>query len=140
MKNIIPVLAIIAVIGLFLGVIQPASAVTSEIDLIDADVNPLPSEINVYNGQFVHLGAYLKVDGDIKHWRWIHLYVYDPWGRQIVNVKSLTGLGWGGDIDYAVFEFNTRGSPGEDYRMHFIYWGSDDWPRADKEVIVHIVD
>ena len=144
LKKIIPILAILAVMGVFLGAIQPASAAsTTEVKAYTYDPHDPPgTELgavkNIKKGEDVSLAANLHVDGGNPQWfRWMHLYIYNSKGDQIYNEERNSGFG-----GVTMFWVDSRKWDAGDYKMCFTYWGSDDgdYPRADKEVKLHITN
>ena len=143
-KKIIPILALIAIMGVFMGAMHPISAVsTTEVkaytfDAYDPPGTELGAVKNIKKGEDVSLAATLHVDGGNPKWfRWLHLYIYNSNGEQIYNEERNSGSGFSGA---AIFFVDSRKWDVGDYKMCFTYQGNknDGYPRADKEVKLQI--
>lgn len=141
-KRIIPILAIVAIMGVFMGAMHPASAAsTTEVkaytyDPYDPPGTELGKELTIKKGEYLDIAATLHVDGGNPQWfRYIHYYVYNSNGDQIVNEERNSGFG-----GVARCWINSKNWDAGTYKLCITYWGSDDgdYPRADKNVIVHI--
>lgn len=75
-------------------------------------------------------------DGNPQWYRWIHFYLYDPQGKQIHNEEHSTAFG------SARFCRGIDDLKSGSYKLCIIYWGNedDDYPRADKEINIHITE
>lgn len=139
-KNKIYLLALIAILGTFIMSIPAVSATTTEIKAWDATP---PGHIGIGDDWTISrrsqpsVQASLYVDGDIVIFRWLHLYVYDPAGTQIINTENYIAF-----FGFTSFHLEALYSQGKgDYKVQIVYWGSDDgdWPRADKWINLHII-
>lgn len=137
LKKIMPILFLMAMIGIFMGAVQPASATTTEIKAYKLYPDQeLFNQVSIKKGQIWDLHATLHVNGGDPQWyRYIHLYIYDSHGNQVFNEQGCTWL-----FGISNFKINANDYPCGDYKMCFIYWGSPDgeWPRADKEMVLHV--
>jgi len=142
LKKIVPILAIMAMMGVFMGAVQPANATsTTEVKVYTYDpYDPPGTELGtvktIKKDEDVSLAATLHVDSGNPQWfRWMHLYIYNSKGEQIYNEERNTGFG-----GVSMFWVDSKNWDSGDYKMCFTYWGSDDgdYPRVDKEVKLHI--
>ena len=142
-KKIVPILAIMAMMGVFVVSMQPASAAHQTVlKAYNYDsYNPPGMEIGddwiIKKGESLDISATLHVDDGNPQWfRYIHFYVYNSKGDKIVNEKRTSGFG-----GVARCGINSKNWEPGTYRMSIIYYGNDrdGYPRADKEFIVHIV-
>jgi hypothetical protein len=143
LKKIVPILAVMAMMGVFVVSMQTASATHQTVlkaynyDPYDPPGMEIGNDWTIKKGEYLDISASLHVDGGNPQWfRYIHFYVYNARGDQIVNEERSSGFGgiarcW---IDSKKWEPGT-------YKMCIIYWGNDDdgYPRTDKEFNIHIV-
>jgi len=143
LKKIVTILAIMAMMGVFVVSMQPASAAHQTVlKAYNYDLNDLPgyelsNDWSISKGDVMDISATLHVDGGNPQWfRYIHFSVYNSKGDQIINEERSSGFGgvarcW---IDSKDWEPGT-------YKISMIYWGNDKdgYPRADKEIMVHII-
>ena len=143
LKKKIPLMALIAIIGMCFMVLQPASAAhTTEVkayqyDPYDPPGTELGTDWYIKKGDYIDVAATLHVDGGNPQWfRYIHFYVYDPTGNQIFNEERNSGFG-----GLARCWINSRDWNSGNYTLQVTYWGNDDdgYPRADKYIALHIV-
>ncbi|UTB32361.1 MAG: hypothetical protein NKF70_12860 [Methanobacterium sp. ERen5] len=141
--KIVPMLAVMAMMAVFVVSMQPASAAHQTVlkaynyDPYDPPGNELGKEMTIKKGDVLDISATLHVDGANPQWfRWIHYYVYDPKGNQIVNEERNSGFG-----GIARCWINSRDWETGTYKISLIYWGNeeDGYPSADKEVNLRIV-
>ena len=93
--------------------------------------------MTIKKGDFLDIAATLHVDGGNPQWfRYMNFYVYNSKGDQIVNEERNTGFGGVSrcGINSKKWDIGT-------YKICVTYLGSDDgdYPRADKEVTLHII-
>jgi hypothetical protein len=142
LKKIVPILAIMAMMCISLVAMQSASAAsTTEVkaytyDPYDPPGTEIGKEMTIKKGEYLDIAATLHVDGGNPQWfRYIHYYVYNSKGDQIVNEERNSGFG-----GVARCWINSKTWDKGTYKICVIYWGSDDgdYPRADKEIKLHI--
>jgi hypothetical protein len=143
LKKTIPILAIIAMMSVFMGAMHPASA-SSTTEVKAYIYNPhhppgteLGKEITIKRGQALDIAGTVHINGGKPKWyRYIHFNVYNPKGNQIVDEERIAG--YSGVVHYKI---NTKKWNTGTYKLCVIYWGSDngDYPRADKEITLHII-
>jgi len=138
LKKIVSILLVMAIVGVFMGSMQPASAVTTEIKVNSDNTT---TEISIPKGK-THmtneLHASLHVDGGNAQWyRYITLIIRNSEGKLVYRDDQCT---WA--FGQAVFGGYAAKLDVGDYTMKFIYWGSDDgeWPKAKKIVKLHIIE
>ena len=100
LKKIVPVLAIMAMMGVFVVSMQPASAAHQTVvkaynyDPYDPPGDEIGTNLNISKGEYLDLAATLHVDGGNPQWfRYIHFYVYNSKGDQIANEERNSGFG-----------------------------------------------
>jgi hypothetical protein len=142
LKKIIPLVVIIAMMGVFLGAIHPASAAsTTEVKAYNYDPYDPPGielnrDITIKNGESLDISATLHVNGGNPQWfRWLNFYIYNSKGEQIVNEERNTGFGGVARCYIKTKDWN----PGT-YKLSIVYPGNekDGYPRAEKNITVHI--
>ena len=143
LKKKIPIMALIAMMSIFMvGMPAVSAAHTTKVKGYTYNPNNPPgdelgADLFIKKGDATDLAATLHVDGGNPQWfRYIHFYVYNSNGDQIVNEERNSGFG-----GVARCWINSKGWEPGNYKISIIYWGNDDdgYPRADKEVILHIV-
>jgi len=143
LKRIMPILAIMAMMGVFLVAMQPASAASkTEIKVYTYDPNDTPGmeigkNLTITRGGDIDLTATLHVDNGSPQWfRYVNFYVYNPDGDQIVNEERNTAFG---GVSRCIINSKTwaRGK----YKVCVTYLGNehDGYPRADKEFTLTII-
>lgn len=141
-KRKVPVLALAMMCLFMIGAQAVSAAHTTEVkgygyDPYDPPGEELGTDWYIKKGEDIDVAATLHVDGGNPQWfRWMHFYVYNSKGDQIVNEERNTGFGgvsrcWINSKDWEI----------GNYKLCIIYWGNedDDYLRADKEVMIHIV-
>lgn len=143
LKKIVPILAIMAMMGVFVVAMQPASAAHQTIvkaytyDPYDPPGIEIRNVLQIKKGNPLDIASTLHVDGGNPQWfRYIHFYVYNSKGEQIVNEKRNSGFG-----GTARCWINSKNWDTGTYKLCLTYLGNDGdgYPRADKEITVHIV-
>ena len=142
LKRIAPILAIMAMMCVFVVSMQSASAANTELKVYNYDQYDPPGaelgkDLYIKKGQYLDIAASIHVDGGKPQWfRWVHYYVYNSNGYQIVNEERNSGFG-----GIARCCINSKEWEPGNYKLCVTYWGNnnDNYPRADKEVMVHIV-
>lgn len=143
LKKIGPILALIAVSGMFLMGMQTVSAAhTMDIkaysyDPYDPPGKEIGSDINISKGEYVDIAATLHVDGSNPQWfRYLNFRVYNSKGDQLVNEERNTGFGgtsrcW----------INSKKWDKGEYMIEVYYEGNkkDDYPSASKKFTLSIV-
>ena len=141
LRKIVPILAVMAMICIFFSMQSVSAAHQTEVKAYQYDPNDPPgdelgTDLFIKKGDALDIGATLHVDGGGPQWfRFIHMYIYNSKGNQIVNEDRSAGFG------VARFWINSKKWEPGNYRICLIYWGNkdDDYPRADKEILLHIV-
>jgi hypothetical protein len=137
LKKIIPILAIMAMIGIFLVAMQPANAATTGL-IVYHHGTFLGTEMSIKKGEKLDLIATLSVDGRaLQPLRYINLYIRNSKDILTHKDESFTGIG-----GYSYFNVDTSKWACGNYKMLFIYWGSHDgeWPIAKKIVKLQITE
>ena len=142
LKKVVSVLAIMAMMCMCVVSMQPASAHQTVLKAYHYDPNDPPgteiaNDLTIKKGEKLDISAALHVDGGSPKWfRYIHFYVYNSKGDQIVNEERNSLFG-----GTAWCRINSKEWESGDYTMSVIYWGNtdDDYPRADKDLTLHIV-
>jgi hypothetical protein len=143
LKKIVPVLAMMVMVGVFVVSMQPASAAhQTALKVYKHDPNfppgeELGSDLVINKGDALDISATLHVDGGNPQWfRYIHFYVHNSTGDQIVNEERNSGFGgvtrcW----------INSKKWEAGKYKISIIYWGNDEdgYPKAVKIVNLCIV-
>jgi hypothetical protein len=140
LKNIIPTLGILLMLGMFLVAVQPASAVSkTEIEVYKFDLyDPVEvfQELWIEKGKNLVLQASLHIDGGNPEWmKMLRLYVFNS-TDQLVNEERSTGLG-----GIATFNLNTKNWDAGTYTIGIVYLDNDSfgYPRAGHDIELHIV-
>ncbi len=143
MKKIVPILALIAISGVFLMGVQAVSAAhTTEVkaytyDAIYSPEGEIGSSMDLTKGYTFDIAATLHVDGGNQQWfRSITYNVYNSNGDQIVNEERSTGFG-----GIARCRINTKEWDYGNYLVKVSYLGNDkdEYPGAEKKFTLHIV-
>lgn len=143
LKRIMPILAIMAMMGVFLVAMQPASAASkTEIkiytyDQIDPPGMEIEKNLTMVRGGDMDISATLHVNNGNPQWfRWVNFNVYNDHGDQIVSEERNTAFG---GISRCLINSKTweRGK----YKVCVTYFGNehDGYPRADKEFTLTII-
>ncbi|ADZ09736.1 hypothetical protein Metbo_1504 [Methanobacterium lacus] len=140
LKRIVPILAIMAMMGVFLVAMQPASAASkSEIKVYQYDppgAEVVGKEISIYKGEYLDLAATLHIDDGNPQWfRWVNFYVYNSKGDQIVNEERNSGFG-----GIARCWINSKDWSKGTYNVSVVYQGNEDdgYSKAEKKVVLHV--
>lgn len=123
LQKIVPVLAIMAMMGVFVVSMQPACAAHQTVlkgyqyDPNDPPGTELGTDLYIKKGNYLDVAATLHVDGGNPQWfRWVHFYVYDPNGNQIVDEQRTTGFG------VARCWINSKDWKSGNYTISMIFW------------------
>jgi hypothetical protein len=142
-KRIMPILAIMALMGVFLVAMQPASAASkTEIKVYTYDPMDRPGmeigkNLTMVRGGDLDISATLHVnDGSPQWFRWVNFYVYNEQGDQIVSEERNTAFG---GVSRCMINSKTWGRG--KYKVGVTYLGNehDGYPRADKEFTLTII-
>lgn len=142
LKKLVPILAVMAMMGVFLVAMQPASAASkSEIKVYQYDQYDPPGaqidkEIYIGKGEYLDLAASLHIDDGHPQWfRWVTFKVYDSNGKEIVNEERNSGFG-----GIARCWINSKDWNKGTYNVCVVYAGNeeDGYPKAEKKFVVHI--
>lgn len=143
LKKVVPILAVMAMMMVFLVAMQPASAASkSEIKVYPYDQCDPPGaevgkELSIYNGEYLDLAATLHIDGGNPQWfRWVTFYVYDSKGKQIVSEERNSGFG-----GIARCWINSKDWDKGTYKVSVVYGGNTDdgYPRVEKYFKLNII-
>ena len=123
---------------------QPANASsTTEIKIYtynpyDPPGTELGKDMTIKKGNALDIAATLHVDSGNPQWfRFIHFYVYNSKVDQIIKEERNSGFG-----GVARCLIDSKNWDNGTYKVCVTYWGSDDgdYPRADKEITLHITE
>lgn len=143
LQRIVPVLALMAMMGVLVVSMQPACAAHQTVlkaynyDPYDPPGTEIGSEMTIKKGDYLDVAASLNVNGGNPQWfRWIDFYVYDSTGNQIIKEERNSAFG-----GIARCWMNSKEWTIGTYKINIIYRGNDDddYPRADKNILLHIV-
>ncbi len=143
LKRIVPLLAIMVMMGVWVCSMQPASAAhQTTIKAYNYDWNDPPgeeigSDFVINKGEALDISATLHVDGGGQQWfRYLQYYVYNSTGDQIINQERNSGFG-----GLARCWINSRNWETGTYKINIVYLGNDDdgYPRAVKDINLRIV-
>jgi hypothetical protein len=143
LKKIVPILALIALSGVFLMGLQAVSAThTTEIKTYTCDINDPPGieivkEKSLIKDEPFDITSSLHVDGGNPQWfRWVNYKVFNSHGDQIVNEDRNTGFG-----GIARCWIDTRHWNAGNYTVEVSYGGNekDDYPPASNKFVLHVL-
>jgi hypothetical protein len=143
LKRIMPILAIMAMMGVFLVAMQPASAASkTEIkvyayDPVDPPGKEIGKNLTMVMGGIMDISATLHVNNGSPQWfRWVNFNVYNDHGDQIVREERNTAFG---GVSRCWIDTKTWGRG--KYKVCVTYLGNEDdgYPRADKEFTLTII-
>lgn len=141
LKKFVLLLAVVAIVSVFLGGMQTVSAVTqSEIWVFkDGISNPAVlcgSDLDIKRGENLHLETELHFDGDCDaaFWRVLHFYVYNSQGELLINKTHMTVLGC------VYFDIHCKEWGSGTYNVDIAYDGNKKQkiPGAEKVIQLHL--
>jgi hypothetical protein len=143
MKKIVPILALIAISGVFLMGMQAVSAAhTTEIktynyDPYDPPGQEIGKETSLIISEAFDISASLHIDGGNPQWfRWVNYKVFNSHGDQIVNEDRNTGFG-----GIARCWVNTKNWKAGNYTVEVSYGGNeeDEYSPATKKFALKVL-
>jgi hypothetical protein len=143
LKKLLPILAMIAVSGVFLmGMSAVSAAHTMDVKAYSYDPYDPPgpeivNQINITKGEYLDFAATLHVDGGNPLWfRYLNFEVYNSQGDQILNQERNTGFG-----GIARCWIDSKNWKAGNYTLVISYDGNEkeDYPIAFKKFEVNIL-